>query len=108
MWYVFPQIQGLGLSEFSKLYGIKDLDEAAIFLQHPLLGSRLVNICTELLALTTNDAHAIFGSPDDAKLKSSMTLFAALKNAPPVFQWVLDKFFNGTKDDKTLRIINGI
>ena len=108
MWYIFPQIQGLGFSEFSTWYAIKDLEEAETFLHHPLLGNRLLNICNELLAHKTNDAHAIFGSPDDVKLKSSMTLFAALNNAPPVFQSVLDKFFNGTKDDKTLQIIKGI
>jgi len=108
MWYIFPQIQGLGLSPTSRLYAIKDLHEAQEFLQDPLLGNRLVNICNELLALKTSDAHAIFGSPDDLKLKSSMTLFASINNVNQVFQLVLDKFFNGTRDDKTLRIISGI
>ena len=60
------------------------------------------------MALTGNDANAIFGSPDDLKLKSSMTLFSAINNPNPVFQLVLDKFFNGTKDNKTLRIIDGV
>lgn len=108
MWYIFPQIQGLGFSELSKLYAIKDLSEAEAFLQHPLLGSRLVGICNELLALEGNDAHAIFGSPDDLKLKSSMTLFSAVNNPNPVFQLVLDKFFNGTNDNQTLQIIDGV
>jgi uncharacterized protein (DUF1810 family) len=108
MWYIFPQIQGLGLSPTSRLYAIKDLHEAQEFFQDPLLGNRLVNICNELLALKTSDAHAIFGSPDDLKLKSSMTLFASINNVNQVFQLVLDKFFNGTRDDKTLRIISGI
>jgi uncharacterized protein (DUF1810 family) len=108
MWYIFPQIKGLGLSETSKFYAVNDLSEAEAFLQHPLLGGRLVEICNELLALDSNDAHAIFGSPDDSKLKSSMTLFAAVDNAPPVFQLVLDKFFNGTKDTQTLNILSGV
>ncbi|MGI4820761.1 MAG: DUF1810 domain-containing protein [Janthinobacterium lividum] len=105
MWYIFPQIQGLGFSETSRYYGIKDLAEAAAFLTHPVLGSRLVDICEELLKLSSSNATSVFGSPDDVKLKSSMTLFAALPGANPVFQQVLDKFFNGTKDAKTLQII---
>jgi uncharacterized protein (DUF1810 family) len=105
MWYIFPQVQGLGFSENSKLYAITVLEEAAAFLQHPILGSRLTNICNALLALKTKNAHAIFGSPDDAKLKSSMTLFALVPNADTVFQQVLDQFFDGAKDDKTLRIL---
>jgi uncharacterized protein (DUF1810 family) len=104
MWYIFPQIQGLGYSETSKFYAIKDIREAESFLDHPVLGSRLVAICNELLQLTGNDAHGIFGSPDDVKLKSSMTLFAAL-NANPVFQMVLDKYFKGAKDHKTLQLL---
>jgi uncharacterized protein (DUF1810 family) len=105
MWYIFPQIQGLGFSETSRYYGIKDSAEATAFLAHPVLGSRLVDICEELLKLASSNATSIFGSPDDVKLKSSMTLFAALPGANPVFQQVLDKFFNGAKDAKTLQII---
>jgi len=105
MWYIFPQIQGLGFSETSKFYAIKDLDEADGFLRHPVLGARLIGICNELLALPGNNATAIFGSPDDLKLKSSMTLFSSLDDPNPVFQKVLNKFFNGTKDYQTLRII---
>lgn len=105
MWYIFPQIQGLGFSETSRYYGIKDAAEATAFLAHPVLGSRLVDICQELLGLQSSDATSIFGSPDDVKLKSSMTLFAALPDANPVFQQVLDKFFSGEKDAKTLQII---
>lgn len=106
MWYIFPQVQGLGFSSMSKLYAIKNLEEAELFLQHPVLGKRLINICNELLVLPGNDAHIIFGSPDDAKLASSMTLFSLVKNADPVFQLVSDKFFNGVKDAKTLEIMN--
>lgn len=105
MWYIFPQIQGLGFSETSKYYAIKDQQEAAAFLQHPLLGSRLIQISNELLGHTGNNADKIIGSPDDLKLKSCMTLFSSLQNTNPVFQLVLDKFFNGLKDLTTLQII---
>lgn len=105
MWYIFPQIKGLGMSETSRLYAIKDLREAAEFLNHPVLGSKLIRICNELLNLKSNDAHSIFGSPDDLKLRSSMTLFSSVPSANPVFQKVLDKFFEGKKDEKTLAIL---
>ena len=105
MWYIFPQIQGLGFSETSKFYAIKDINEAEEFLKHPLLEHRLVRLCNELLKLESDDANRIFGSPDDLKLKSSMTLFSSL-NINPVFQMVLEKFFNGTEDIKTLEIIS--
>ncbi|HEY2580862.1 MAG TPA: DUF1810 domain-containing protein [Mucilaginibacter sp.] len=108
MWYIFPQIKGLGFSETSKYYAIKDINEAAEFINNPILGPRLVDICCELLNITVNDANEIFGSPDDLKLKSSMTLFASLPGANPVFQSVLDKFFSGTKDDRTLQIIGNV
>ena len=107
MWYIFPQIQGLWLSETSKFYAIKNVPEAEDFLNHPVLGNRLIKICNELLNLETYDAHKIFGSPDDLKLHSSMTLFSSLPNTNSVFQKVLDKYFNGEKDEKTLQIING-
>ena len=105
MWYIFPQIQGLGFSSTSKLYAIKDLSEAEEYLQHPVLGARLLEICNELLKLTSSDAPAIFGAPDDLKLKSSLTLFSSVTNTNPVFQLLLEKFFHGTKDHKTLQII---
>ncbi|MGV3706418.1 MAG: DUF1810 domain-containing protein [Arcticibacter sp.] len=105
MWYIFPQIQGLGFSQTSRFYALKDLQEAEAFLDHEVLGSRLLRITSELLQLEESDAHQIFGSPDDLKLKSSMTLFASVDGADPVFQAVLDKFFNGAKDTKTLSLI---
>ena len=105
MWYIFPQIQGLGFSETSKYYAIKDIAEAQSFLNHPVLGDRLVAICQALLNLKENNANKIFGSPDDVKLKSSMTLFTALSETDPVFQLVLDKFFHGEKDKVTLQLI---
>jgi len=105
MWYIFPQIQGLGFSATSKLYAIKNLKEAQAYLNHPLLGKRLKEITDALINLPTNDAHEIFGSPDDVKLKSSMTLFASLPDADPIFESALKKFFKGEKDAKTLSII---
>src|SRR5579864_7217727 len=106
MWFIFPQIAGLGFSETSRYYALKDLKEADGFLKHSVLGSRLINISCELLKLKTNDAHRVFGSPDDLKLKSCMTLFSMLPEADPVFKTVLQKFFNGEKDIKTLRLIS--
>lgn len=106
MWFIFPQIRGLGFSETTKFYAIQDMPEAQAFLEHPVLGKRLVRICQELLNLEGNNANKIMGSPDDLKLKSSMTLFASLPNPHPVFALVLDKFFGGTKDVKTLQIIS--
>lgn len=106
MWFIFPQIAGLGFSETSRYYAIKDLQEAAGFLNDPLLGPRLINISRELLKLKTNDAHQVFGTPDDLKLQSCMTLFDSLPDANPVFRHVLEKFFNGRKDTKTLQIIS--
>src|SRR5918993_4615385 len=105
MWYIFPQIQGLGLNETSKFYAIRDKGEATDYLQHPILGSRLIAVCTELLKVNSNNARMIFGTPDDMKLRSSMTLFASIPGANPVFQSVLDKFFDGEPDPKTMRIL---
>jgi uncharacterized protein (DUF1810 family) len=106
MWYIFPQIQGLGSTETSKFFAIKSIEEAQEFLEHPVLGSRLLEISNALLNLKENNATAIFGSPDDMKLRSSITLFAEVDHAEQVFQKVLDKFFNGRRDNKTLQIIN--
>lgn len=106
MWYIFPQIQGLGFSDTAKRYAINDIKEAEAFLQHPVLGERLIRISSELLEMKSNNALEVFGNPDHLKLKSSMTLFAHL-NINPVFKSVLDKFFKGETDDRTLRIIAG-
>ena len=106
MWYIFPQFKGLGYSETSKYYSIKDMDEAKRYLNHPILGERLKLITKELLALDENNANNVFGSPDDLKLKSSMTLFAAIEvTKENIFQAVLDKYFNGQTDIKTLTLI---
>jgi len=106
MWYIFPQIKGLGFSSTSQRYGINGLKEADIYLRHPVLGERLITICRALLDLEVNDANLVFGSPDDLKLKSSMTLFAAVPDSDLVFQQVLDKYFQGKADLHTLTLLN--
>lgn len=105
MWYIFPQISGLGITDTSRFYGIKNMDEAQLYADHPLLGNRLIEISKELLKLKEEDPLKILGSPDHLKLNSSMTLFSQVKNADPIFRQVLEKFFKGTKDMKTLQII---
>jgi uncharacterized protein (DUF1810 family) len=105
MWYIFPQIQGLGFSETSRFYAINNIEEAEQFVRHPLLGKRLVDISDELLHLDENDARKIFGTPDDMKLKSSMTLFSSIPGTSPVFEKVLKKFFDGKGDESTLAIL---
>lgn len=105
MWYIFPQLRGLGSSDNAMYYGIQNIDEAEAYINHPVLGQRLMEICLALLQLKSDNANEIFGSPDDLKLRSSMTLFASLPDAYPIFQSVLEKFFNGEPDDKTLRLI---
>ncbi|PTS91930.1 DUF1810 domain-containing protein [Pedobacter sp. HMWF019] len=106
MWFIFPQIQGLGFTETSKLYAIEDLAEAQEYLEHRVLGARLILMCNTLLDLKNDSAHQIFGSPDDLKLKSCMTLFAAVPGTDPVFEKVLKKFFGGLKDHITIKILN--
>jgi len=106
MWYIFPQIAGLGFSDISKYYAITDMDEAKEYLKHDILEKRLIELSNVLIRLDTNSAKTIFSSPDDLKLKSSMTLFSQISDAEPVFKLVLDKFFGGNLDQKTLMIIN--
>ena len=105
MWFIFPQISGLGVSETSRYYAIKDINEATSYLHHNLLGSRLIEISQALLDLDCNNVQKIFGYPDDLKLFSSMTLFTQILNAPLIFQKVLDKYFNGKLDVKTLKLL---
>lgn len=108
MWYIFPQLAGLGHSEMAKYYAISSLTEAEEYLAHPLLGNRLVKISTALLELESSNASEVLGSPDDLKLHSCMTLFASLKDSPSVFKQVLDKFYNGEMDLKTLALLTNI
>lgn len=105
MWYIFPQLSGLGMTETSRHYAIKDMQEATDYLMDEELGTRLTEICRVLLELDSNDPHQIFGSPDDLKLHSSMTLFDAVPATFPVFGRVLDKFYAGKRDTRTLELL---
>jgi len=105
MWYIFPQISGLGRSEAAKYYAIKDRQEAIEFLNHPVLSNRLFEICEALVELEQDDPHVIFGSPDDIKLRSSMTLFAAISGRSSIFKKVIDQYFDGIADLQTTKII---
>lgn len=106
MWYIFPQIQGLGMSSTAQFYGIKDLEQAKDFLAHPTLGQNLIEISSALLALDENNPTAVMGYPDDLKLRSCMTLFELADPSAEVFGAVLDKFYGGRRDEMTLRILN--
>lgn len=105
MWFIFPQIYGLGFSDKSRRYALRDLQEAEQYLQDPLLANRLIRLCFLLLDLEGKTAYEIFGSPDDLKLRSSMTLFASVRQPHAVFQQVLDKYFGGKKDLRTMELI---
>jgi uncharacterized protein (DUF1810 family) len=105
MWFVFPQLAGLGRSAMARFYAIADLDEVLRYLAHPLLGPRLVR-CTELVvAVEGRTAHDIFGSPDDLKFRSSLTLFMQPAGAPAVFAAALDKYFAAEPDRATLALL---
>lgn len=105
IWYVFPQIQGLGWSGTTAYFSIKDLKEAKDYFAHPILGERLIEITKELLNIKTDDLMAVFGYPDAFKLRSCMTLFKHAAPEQDLFQKVLDKFCRGTEDEKTLKIL---
>lgn len=107
IWYIFPQIAGLGRSAMSEYYAIQNLSEAEMYLENDFLYNNLLTICQELLNLQTSDAEEVFGWIDSMKLKSSMTLFALADSKEPVFKQVLDKFYNGEFDEKTIEIVNG-
>ncbi|MCK5909717.1 MAG: DUF1810 domain-containing protein [Caulobacter sp.] len=102
MWFVFPQIQGLGSSPTARFYAIAHLAEAKAYLAHPVLGPRLREVAATINALPGDDAHAVFGSPDDLKLRSSLTLFQAAAPDEPAFGQALGKYFGGARDPRTL------
>jgi uncharacterized protein (DUF1810 family) len=106
MWYVFPQFDGLGSSPTSKLYSIKSEAEARAYLEHPVLGPRLVECAEAMLAVDGKSAGAILGSPDDMKLKSCATLFAHVSRPGSVFERLLDKFYEGERDAATLHLLS--
>ena len=105
MWYIFPQLVGLGRSEMARRYGIKDMAEATAYLSHPLLRGRMIEICKALLSLPGDNATHVMGSPDDLKLRSSMTLFSMVPHTDPVFNRVLSKYFGGEKDEATIGLL---
>ena len=105
MWYVFPQITGLGNSAMSYRYGITSADEARAYLAHPVLGTRLIECAEAVLTILNRSANEIFGSPDDLKLKSSATLFAQVSPPGSVFEQILDKYYSSERDSRTLALI---
>lgn len=105
IWYIFPQITGLGFSSMSQYYGIASIKEAKAYMENACLRDRLLEISEALLALESNDPGNVMGYPDDLKLCSSMTLFAEAAPEEKIFQAVLDKYFDGRKDQRTLQIL---
>jgi len=105
MWYIFPQFDGLGISSTSRQYAVKSVQEAGAYLAHPVLGPRLAACAEAVLRLDGLSSAAIFGSPDDMKLRSCATLFAFVSPDHSVFHRIIDKYFHGKPDDRTLRLI---
>ena len=105
MWYIFPQLRGLGRSSMSEFYGIAGLDEARAYLAHPVLGPRLLEAAEAVLATQGRSAHEIFGSPDDMKLRSSATLFARVAPPGSPFEQLLARYFDGVPDPATIQIL---
>ncbi|MGP4670126.1 DUF1810 domain-containing protein [Agrobacterium pusense] len=105
MWFIFPQLRGLGRSETARFYAISGRAEAEAYLTHRMLGPRLVECTTAMLQHTDLSAHDILGSPDDLKFRSSMTLFGAVAGRDSPFQATLDMFYAGARDESTLRLL---
>ena len=109
MWFVFPQLRGLGRSPTAQLYGIANLAEAQAYLAHPLLGARLREATEAVLAIEGRSLHAIFGSPDDLKFRSSMTLFERAEDTggADLFGRALARYTDGVRDERTLALLAG-
>jgi len=105
MWFVFPQLHGLGLSATARFYGLASRAEALAYWQHPVLGARLRHCAQLVLDAMGRTAHDIFGSPDDLKLRSCMTLFAAVAPEEPVFAQLLQRFYGGEPDPRTFALL---
>jgi uncharacterized protein (DUF1810 family) len=105
MWFIFPQLAGLGSSPTARLYAIDNLDEARAYLAHPTLGPRLVECAEAVLGLEDRSAQQIFGSPDDLKLRSCATLFAVAGPAGSVFHRLIERYFRGEPDSRTLQLL---
>jgi uncharacterized protein (DUF1810 family) len=108
MWFIFPQIDGLGASSMSKRYAIRSVAEAKAYLAHPLLGPRLLESAEAALAVQTSSALELFGSPDDMKLRSCATLFASVSSEDSVFSQLINKYFDGKPDDRTLQLTGDV
>ncbi len=106
MWFIFPQFTGLGFSETSKRFAIKSLEEGRAFMQHPTLGSRLIECAQAVLMNDGRTALQVFGSPDDQKLHSSATLFAYISPSNSVFEQILVEFFSGKRDERTISLLS--
>lgn len=104
MWYIFPQIEGLGTSSTAMYYAIKDKEEAEEYISHPVLWNRILEISSALLSTDSSDPYEVMGYPDNRKLKSSMTLFYEV-SGNEIFKKVLDKFYNGEEDGFTLEML---
>ncbi|MBL9161391.1 MAG: DUF1810 domain-containing protein [Planctomycetaceae bacterium] len=107
MWFIFPQFGGLGFSPMAERYAIKSLDEARAYLAHPTLGPRLVECVEAALGVEGRSARAMFGTPDDLKLRSCATLFAEVSSAGSGFERLLAKYYGGGRDERTLRLLGG-
>lgn len=107
MWFIFPQLEGLGRSATAQHYAIKCLNEARAYLAHHVLGPRLLQCCRAILAIDGRSAADIFGYPDDLKLNSSMTLFSCASGSHREFREVIDKYFDGRQDQSTIRLLEG-
>lgn len=107
MWYIFPQLKGLGHSYNSNYYGLSGEDEALAYLENPILSKRLRTVCDVILELDTSDARSVFGEIDTQKLHSSMTIFD-LVSPDDVFELVLDKYFDGRRDRRSIQITDNI
>ncbi len=107
MWFIFPQIDGLGTSPTAMLYAIKDMEEAKAYLAHPVLGARLLECSLIVAGLNGKSAHDIFGFPDEKKGQSCITLFSIASSTVTVFAEVLAKFYNNEKDQRTIKILTG-
>ena len=106
MWFIFPQLKGLGHSSYASHYGVDSLQEARSYLQHPILGQRYLELCQVLATLPQQDIRAILGSPDDMKLRSSLTLFKIASDRKiALFQTLLDRYYQGADDPQTLKLL---
>ncbi|HSO82715.1 DUF1810 domain-containing protein [Thiocapsa sp.] len=105
MWYIFPQLDGLGFSETARRYAIRNLDEARAYLEHPVLGPRLVECAEAVLAVQSRSAREIFGTPDDLKLRSCATLFAEVSPSDSAFHRLIQVYFGGAPDGRTLTLL---